>query len=160
MGCACRRDRARSRGSRKLAEKEGGKTRAILEFLGRAVLAVGFLTFEGASWLLTMALMAIGFCAAVKGATERATLRYIRFRKRRRERRQHQIAACRIAWRLRRHLYKRALASANPHPMPSFHHGPVEIAYLDEGDGEPIVLVHGFASNKEVNWVAPDGLRR
>lgn len=39
--------------------------------------------------------------------------------------------------------------------MPSFHHGPVEIAYLDEGDGEPIVLVHGFASNKEVNWVAP-----
>jgi pimeloyl-ACP methyl ester carboxylesterase len=39
--------------------------------------------------------------------------------------------------------------------MPSFHHGPVEIAYLDEGEGEPIVLVHGFASNKEVNWVAP-----
>jgi pimeloyl-ACP methyl ester carboxylesterase len=39
--------------------------------------------------------------------------------------------------------------------MPSFHHGPVEIAYLDEGEGEPIVLVHGFASNKEVNWVSP-----
>ena len=39
--------------------------------------------------------------------------------------------------------------------MPSFHHGQVEIAYLDEGEGEPIVLVHGFASNKEVNWVAP-----
>jgi pimeloyl-ACP methyl ester carboxylesterase len=39
--------------------------------------------------------------------------------------------------------------------MPSFKNGPVEIAYLDEGDGEPIVLVHGFASNKEVNWVAP-----
>jgi pimeloyl-ACP methyl ester carboxylesterase len=39
--------------------------------------------------------------------------------------------------------------------MPSFHNGPVEIAYLDEGEGEPIVLVHGFASNKEVNWVAP-----
>ncbi len=38
--------------------------------------------------------------------------------------------------------------------MPSFRHGPVEIAYLDEGEGEPIVLVHGFASNKEVNWVA------
>jgi pimeloyl-ACP methyl ester carboxylesterase len=36
----------------------------------------------------------------------------------------------------------------------SFRHGPVEIAYLDEGEGEPIVLVHGFASNKEVNWVA------
>lgn len=39
--------------------------------------------------------------------------------------------------------------------MPSFHHGAVEIAYLDEGGGEPILLVHGFASNKEVNWVNP-----
>jgi pimeloyl-ACP methyl ester carboxylesterase len=29
------------------------------------------------------------------------------------------------------------------------------MSYLDEGEGEPIVLVHGFASNKEVNWVAP-----
>src|SRR6202521_3681659 len=37
----------------------------------------------------------------------------------------------------------------------SFRAGPVEIAYLDEGDGDPIVLVHGFASNKEVNWVHP-----
>ncbi|HEX2215418.1 MAG TPA: alpha/beta hydrolase [Xanthobacteraceae bacterium] len=39
--------------------------------------------------------------------------------------------------------------------MPAFHNGAVEIAYLDEGDGEPIVLVHGFASTKEVNWVQP-----
>jgi pimeloyl-ACP methyl ester carboxylesterase len=39
--------------------------------------------------------------------------------------------------------------------MPTFHHGDVEIAYLDAGEGEPIVLVHGFASNKEVNWVNP-----
>ena len=39
--------------------------------------------------------------------------------------------------------------------MPSFHHGAVEIAYLDEGAGDPIVLIHGFASNKEVNWVHP-----
>src|SRR6267142_5028126 len=39
--------------------------------------------------------------------------------------------------------------------MPSFHNGAVEIAYLDEGEGDPIVLVHGFASNKEVNWVMP-----
>jgi pimeloyl-ACP methyl ester carboxylesterase len=37
--------------------------------------------------------------------------------------------------------------------MPSFRHDDVEIAFLDEGEGEPIVLVHGFASNKEVNWV-------
>jgi pimeloyl-ACP methyl ester carboxylesterase len=39
--------------------------------------------------------------------------------------------------------------------MPSFHNGPVEIAYLDEGEGEPVLLVHGFASTKEVNWVNP-----
>ncbi|MCC8980785.1 alpha/beta fold hydrolase [Bradyrhizobium acaciae] len=39
--------------------------------------------------------------------------------------------------------------------MPSFHHGDVEIAYIDEGDGEPIVLVHGFASSKNVNWIYP-----
>jgi pimeloyl-ACP methyl ester carboxylesterase len=39
--------------------------------------------------------------------------------------------------------------------MPSFTRDDVEIAYLDEGEGAPIVLVHGFASNKEVNWVSP-----
>ncbi|HXN69574.1 MAG TPA: alpha/beta hydrolase [Bradyrhizobium sp.] len=39
--------------------------------------------------------------------------------------------------------------------MPSFHNGDVEIAYLDEGEGEPILLVHGFASTKNVNWVYP-----
>jgi pimeloyl-ACP methyl ester carboxylesterase len=37
--------------------------------------------------------------------------------------------------------------------MPIFRHGDIEIAYLDEGAGDPIVLVHGFASTKEVNWV-------
>lgn len=39
--------------------------------------------------------------------------------------------------------------------MPSFRNDQVEIAYLDEGEGEPIVLIHGFASNKEENWVHP-----
>jgi pimeloyl-ACP methyl ester carboxylesterase len=39
--------------------------------------------------------------------------------------------------------------------MPSFHNGEVEIAYLDEGEGDPILLVHGFASTKNVNWVYP-----
>ncbi|MCY1705823.1 alpha/beta fold hydrolase [Pannonibacter sp. SL95] len=31
----------------------------------------------------------------------------------------------------------------------------VDIAYLDEGEGEPILLIHGFASNKTVNWAYP-----
>jgi len=39
--------------------------------------------------------------------------------------------------------------------MPRFQHGSVEIAFLDEGEGQPIILVHGFASTKEVNWVQP-----
>jgi pimeloyl-ACP methyl ester carboxylesterase len=39
--------------------------------------------------------------------------------------------------------------------MPSFFNGDVEIAYLDEGEGDPILLVHGFASTKNVNWVYP-----
>jgi pimeloyl-ACP methyl ester carboxylesterase len=39
--------------------------------------------------------------------------------------------------------------------MQRFHHGSVEIAFLDEGEGEPIVLVHGFASTLQVNWVQP-----
>ena len=47
--------------------------------------------------------------------------------------------------------------------MPSFNNGAVEIAYLDDGqdqpDAEPIVLVHGFASTKEVNWVIPGWVR-
>ena len=37
--------------------------------------------------------------------------------------------------------------------MPHFRNDGVDIAYLDEGEGEPVVLVHGFASTKEVNWV-------
>jgi len=30
-----------------------------------------------------------------------------------------------------------------------------EIAYLDAGEGAPVVLVHGFASTKETNWLTP-----
>jgi pimeloyl-ACP methyl ester carboxylesterase len=39
--------------------------------------------------------------------------------------------------------------------MQRFQHNGVEIAFLDEGEGAPIVLVHGFASNVQVNWVHP-----
>jgi pimeloyl-ACP methyl ester carboxylesterase len=39
--------------------------------------------------------------------------------------------------------------------MQRFVHDGVEIAFLDEGEGEPIVLVHGFASTAQVNWLHP-----
>jgi pimeloyl-ACP methyl ester carboxylesterase len=39
--------------------------------------------------------------------------------------------------------------------MQRFAHDGVEIAFLDEGEGEPIVLVHGFASTAQVNWQHP-----
>jgi pimeloyl-ACP methyl ester carboxylesterase len=35
----------------------------------------------------------------------------------------------------------------------------VEIAFLDEGSGPPILLIHGFASNAATNWVDPGWVR-
>ncbi len=37
--------------------------------------------------------------------------------------------------------------------MQTFDSDGVEIAYLDEGQGDPVLLIHGFASNSTVNWV-------
>ncbi len=39
--------------------------------------------------------------------------------------------------------------------MPSFLSDDVEIAYIDEGEGRPVLLIHGFASNVPTNWVVP-----
>lgn len=39
--------------------------------------------------------------------------------------------------------------------MKNAHINGTSIAFLDEGEGQPIVLVHGFASNAQVNWVGP-----
>ena len=36
--------------------------------------------------------------------------------------------------------------------MQSFDSDGVRIAYIDEGEGEPILLIHGFASNVAANW--------
>ena len=38
--------------------------------------------------------------------------------------------------------------------MPKFISEGIEIAYETYGEGPPVVLVHGFASNGQVNWVA------
>jgi len=37
----------------------------------------------------------------------------------------------------------------------TFFHDGFDLAYLDEGDGEPILLLHGFASNMAINWINP-----
>jgi pimeloyl-ACP methyl ester carboxylesterase len=45
----------------------------------------------------------------------------------------------------------------------TFRSDGIEIAYLDEGEGEPILLIHGFGSNLAVNWQSTgwvDTLRR
>ena len=43
--------------------------------------------------------------------------------------------------------------------MQTFLHDNFEIAFIDRepqgGSGEPIILIHGFASSHHVNWVAP-----
>ena len=39
--------------------------------------------------------------------------------------------------------------------MPTFESNGVNINYIDEGAGPPVVLVHGFAANLELNWRAP-----
>lgn len=35
-----------------------------------------------------------------------------------------------------------------------FAHDGFELAFLDEGEGEPVLLIHGFASNAKVNWIS------
>lgn len=37
--------------------------------------------------------------------------------------------------------------------MALFENNGYPIAYVDEGEGDPILLIHGFASNKHVNWI-------
>ena len=39
--------------------------------------------------------------------------------------------------------------------MKTFDSDGVEIAYLDEGEGDPVLLIHGFASNVATNWIGP-----
>jgi pimeloyl-ACP methyl ester carboxylesterase len=43
--------------------------------------------------------------------------------------------------------------------MPSFDSDGVEIAFIDEGEGEPLLLIHGFASNIAANWMDPGWVR-
>ncbi|WPE20234.1 alpha/beta fold hydrolase [Shinella zoogloeoides] len=48
----------------------------------------------------------------------------------------------------------------NP-PFSRFTHDGLELAFFDEGDpsGYPVLLIHGFASSANVNWVFPGWLK-
>ncbi|MEM6712575.1 MAG: alpha/beta hydrolase [Pseudomonadota bacterium] len=37
----------------------------------------------------------------------------------------------------------------------TFQSDGVTIAYRDQGEGDPVLLIHGFASNHTINWVGP-----
>ena len=39
--------------------------------------------------------------------------------------------------------------------MPSFTHEGFDLSYIDEGEGDPVLLIHGFASSVKVNWIGP-----
>jgi hypothetical protein len=70
----------------RLSAAKGGKTRAIIKLLGRGAILLTVSALDLASWTLWAALLLFGFASCCKTATERATLRYIRWRRARRVR--------------------------------------------------------------------------
>jgi hypothetical protein len=68
----------------RLAEAKGTRTRAILRTLGRGAIFLTASAFSLFSWLFTAVMMVLGFFAAVKRTTERATERYCERRRARR----------------------------------------------------------------------------
>lgn len=61
----------------KLAEKKGGKTRAILKTLGRGAFLISLATFNLAAWILGTILTLFGFVTAAKSGVERMTQRVL-----------------------------------------------------------------------------------
>jgi hypothetical protein len=70
----------------RLAAAKGGKTRAIVKLLGRAAIVLTASSLDVVLWLFWAAFALFGFASSCKAATERATLRYLRWRKARRVR--------------------------------------------------------------------------
>jgi hypothetical protein len=77
----------------KLAEKEGGKTRAILKVVGRGAIALSIAAFDLGAWILGALFTLFAFVSSLKSATERMTLRALRRRKERRLRRLEALTA-------------------------------------------------------------------
>jgi hypothetical protein len=61
----------------KLAEKKGGKTRAILKTLGRSAILLSVASFNLALWILGAIATLFGFASSAKAGVERATLRHL-----------------------------------------------------------------------------------
>jgi hypothetical protein len=70
----------------RLSAAKGGKTRAIIKLLGRGAIMLAVTAFDVATWMLWAGLMLFGFVSALKAGTERTTLRYLHWRRRRRVR--------------------------------------------------------------------------
>ncbi len=68
----------------RLAAAKGGRTRAIVKLLGRAAIVLTASALDVAMWLFWAACALFGFASSCKAVTERATLRYVRWRKARR----------------------------------------------------------------------------
>jgi hypothetical protein len=77
----------------KLAEKAGGKTRAILKVGGRTAIMLGAAAFNLASWVLGALFAILGFVASLKRGTERLTERWLHRRRKRRQRAAVALAA-------------------------------------------------------------------
>jgi len=72
----------------KLAERYGGKTRAVLKLGGRAAIMLTASMFSLFSWMLAAVMTLFGFCSSCKRTAERMTERLIRRRKARLARQQ------------------------------------------------------------------------
>jgi hypothetical protein len=81
----------------KVAEKQGGKTRAVMKVLGRGAIMLTTGAFQLAMWVLWAAMLVLGFVSSLKSATERMTLRYLRRRKVRRLQRALAMHEARLA---------------------------------------------------------------
>ena len=82
----------------RLAEAEGGKTRAILKILGRGALLLLGGAFDLTLWLISALLALFGLLATIKSTTERATQAWLDRRKSRRLRKQ--MAAAKVEARM------------------------------------------------------------
>jgi hypothetical protein len=68
----------------KLAEKKGGKTRAILKVAGRGAIALSLAAIDLGLWIFGALFTIFGLVSSLKSATERATANALRRRKERR----------------------------------------------------------------------------